>query len=518
MAVTLPLVLMILDWYPLRRIGSLREAMASAAGKWPFFAGSVAVGLVTVMAQREAGSLPNFHSVPVLSRALVASWSLVMYLVKTVVPLDLSPLYPYPTDISIAMPRYAGSVIAVVAVTAAAAVAARRQRSWLALWSCFLVMLLPVLGLFQVGYHSMADRFTYLPGLALFLPAGIGAATAWERTRGRAQRGVMAAGAAAVLVLLCILTVRQTAVWKDSITLWSTVIDRYPDRVPLAYINRGAAFAEDHDADRALRDFDTAIRLAPDSAMAYMNRGRALQDRGRTDAAIADYTKAIGLMPSYALAYTNRGSAYQRTGRTSEALEDFSRAVRLSADDAAAYLNRGILYGELGRFALALEDLSAALRANPFSVDAYTARGLVLERSGEPVKALADLDAALALDPANANARLDRGVVLERLGRLDEAAEDYGRAAAADPTDAQAFAGLGRIRKAQGRCDEAVADLSRALSLRTDVSGALLDRAGCYRALGQALLAAQDYRMACERGEEAGCAALMSGPGRGGAR
>jgi len=481
MAVTLPAVLLILDWYPVRRLGSLKDIVPLFIEKVPFFALSLGITIITIMPQKVEGTIPTLDWVPFSMRMLVASKALVSYLWKTVLPLDLSPLYPYPRTAELLSIEYFPSVALVIGVSIICLLAAKKQKIWPALWGSFIVMLLPVLGIIQVGHHSMADRFTYVPGIGPLILLGAAVAWAWEKAESL-KRGVsyVKGLALVVCVLLCAalasVTIRQIGVWKDTVTLWSAVIEQAPDRVPLAYLNRGMAFAELKQNDRALDDFNAVIRLNPRSSPAYNNRGRIYQEQGRTDSAFEDYATAIELDRGNTLAYNNRGLAFKAIGHSDRAIEDFTAAIAADPGYAAAYSNRGIVYGETGQLDKAIEDFTSSMKANPYYTDAYTGRGLAFAGKGLFDRAIEDYTIAIEQQPADHLAYNNRGIAFGKKGQFARAIED----------------------------------LTRAIELKPDLAEAYLERGRLYLRSGKATLAEGDYRKACELGDRSGCAALRA--------
>ncbi|HWR73698.1 MAG TPA: tetratricopeptide repeat protein [Nitrospirota bacterium] len=516
MAVTLPVVLMILDWYPLGRIQSLRSFGNSLKEKTPFIALSLVITTITMIAQKAASLLPALDAVPVTSRILVGCWALIRYIWKMIVPLDLLPLYPYPKSVAFWSTEYLLPVILVVGVTAACVIVAKRRKVFLASWLYYVISLLPVLGLLQVGHHSMADRFTYLPSMAPFLLAGVGAARAWERLRSfsRNERAAKAVAVVCTVILfigLSWLTVRQTAIWKDSITLWSHVLEKETAGVPLAYNNRGIAYAKIGKSEQALRDFASALSLDPVSPFSYNNRGKVYLDMGQPDRALADFNRAIEQDPSYQNAYLNRGAAFRTKGQPDRAIEDYVKALFLKPDSAETYVSRGIVYGETGRHEQAIEDFTAAINTNPSYADAYTARGLSFEQSGQLERAIEDLNTAISLDPKSVDAYLNRGVAYERMGRHERAIEDYDKAITLSPSDFLLYCNRGIAFREMGRIGEAIKDYTKALSLKPDFAQGYVDRGHLYEKAGQPDLAHRDYQKACYLGSKPGCHAMRDG-------
>jgi tetratricopeptide (TPR) repeat protein len=353
MAVTLPVVLLILDWHPFDRIRSLKTFQAVCVEKLPFFILSLASSIVTVFAQRAGGALSSVAFTPLPTRVLVAAKAVIDYLGKMAWPLNLIPFYPYPKTASFTSWEYFAPAALAAGITVLCAVLAiKKHKMWLTAWGYYVVTLVPVLGIVQVGGQSMADRYTYLPSLGPFLVIGLGTAWLWEKARAQQKPGpfvklFIGSAAACMVFFLSFATIEQTGVWKNSLSLWTYVIAREPD-VSLAYNNRGLTYDELGRLDLAIEDFDRAIELDPSDHKAYTNRGMLYGKMGRFDKAIADFEQAIVLEPSHAEAYNNLGIAYAKVGLVDKALEQFNKTILIDPDQAMAYYNRGLLYLRTG--------------------------------------------------------------------------------------------------------------------------------------------------------------------------
>ena len=327
MAVTLPVVLLLLDWYPLRRTSSAEKISPVFVEKIPFFALSLLLSVITIFAQSSGKAIVPFDAQPLAFRVLIGARAMYSYLLKMIFPLDLVPFYPYPRMISFLSFEYLLPVFLVVVITAASIAVAKRQRIFLAVWIYFFVTLLPVLGIVQVGAQSMADRYTYLPSLGPFLLAGLGAAWVFKKGNSFQKQGMFtllsSAGMAVILFFLSYATIQQIGVWKNSLRLWDYVIEKSVQKVPFAYYNRGLAYGE----------------------------------KGFFDLAVEDFSRAITISPKFNMAYNNRGVAYFFKKEYSKALEDFNKAVFLDRNNAEAYINRGYVYLKTGNMSLALLDL-----------------------------------------------------------------------------------------------------------------------------------------------------------------
>jgi tetratricopeptide (TPR) repeat protein len=365
MAVSLPLILLILDWYPFERIRLPKIQWTVFAEKIPFFLLSIFSSIITIMSQKTVGAMELMKSVHLKSRLLVAAKSLIAYLWKMALPLDLLPFYPYPRDVSFFSIRYIFPVLLIAGITVISFIAARKQRLWLSAWGYYVITLVPVLGIVQVGEQAMADRYTYLPSLAPFLLVGIGAAKVYERLdrmdRGKIffKRTAVSLGAIALVVLI-MLTQRQIGVWKNSFAFCNYLIEMEPSDAYFAYNDRGVIYSDLGQYDRAIEDYDRALSLKSDFAVAYNNRGWAFGMKGLYDRAMEDFAKAILLKRDYAEAYNNRGVINFGRGLLNTAIEDFSRAIAFNPQYGKAYFNRGSAYLRIGNKERALSDFQQA--------------------------------------------------------------------------------------------------------------------------------------------------------------
>ena len=366
MAVSLPVVLLILDWYPFARITTFRTFKTAFIEKLPFIFLSLVSSILTMIAQSSSMAIRSLEFASLSARLLSAVNALIAYLYKIFLPLKLLPFYPYPLHISNQSGEYFLSIVLTVGITTVCFVLAQKKEFlWFCLWTYYLVTLLPVLGIVQVGDQSMADRYMYLPSLAPLLFIGLLTARVWEKVntliKWRLTVKLVCAGTAIfVLSAISYLTYRQTAIWHNSFTLWTYVIEKEPAAVPAAYNNRGIAFGKIGKLDRAILDFDRAIVLHPSFDRAYNNRGSAYLLYGHLDKAIEDFDKAININTENPSSYNNRGYAYYLTGRYDRAIHDYNKTIELDQNFAKAYLNRGNLYFTTGNNELAISDLQKA--------------------------------------------------------------------------------------------------------------------------------------------------------------
>ncbi len=428
MAVSLPMVLLILDWFPLGRIFSLKSFGAAFYEKLPFIALSVGDSVLTILAQKKSGAMVSFSKVPFIERLPVAARSLVLYLWKMVLPMGLVPFYPYPKHASPLSFRYFIYVIGIVTITVFCLIMAKRRKIWIACWGYYVITLLPVLGIIQVGQQAMADRYAYLPSLGPFLAVGV--TTAWTLGKaGRFKQSGLLTKVSVTVALLAVLsmshlTFRQIGIWKNSLVFWNYVVRKEPYKTAIAYNGRGLVFEKMGRTERAIADFKTAIRLSPSFAVPYNNIGLSLEKAGQIKRAITDFTKAIVLNPAYFRAYYNLGGVLLRAGQPSTAITEYDKAIALNPSYEVAYNDRGVAFYEAGQTNRAIADYNQAIALNPSDFKPYNNLGIIFKNMGFLNISLTDFNKAILLNPDEPELYVNRGKVyvatgLKKLATLD---------------------------------------------------------------------------------------------------
>ncbi|MGC2062927.1 MAG: tetratricopeptide repeat protein [Thermodesulfovibrionales bacterium] len=362
MAVTLPIVLLLLDWYPFRGITSLKTFRTFFIGKLPFIALSLITSLIAFMARSFTGSI--LEDTPLTTRILVSFKSLIVYLWKMVLPFNLSSFYPYPErGVSLFSPEYGSAVVLVVVISTACILLAGKKKIWLAIWGYYVVTLLPVIGIIRLGIPAMSDRYTYLPSLGPFLLVGLFIALISEKVnmneRGMALKRFGILLFFMIFVAMAFLTVKQIGIWKNGITLWSNVIEKSPEGY-FPYLNRGELFWKSGQLDEALADFDKAIAVIPSFHTLYNKLGVAYGENNSFDKAIECFNKSLAINPNDDAAYYYRGYTYTFINEYDRALEDFTRAIELNQGNVKAYVQRANLYLQRGEKGLARSDFRKA--------------------------------------------------------------------------------------------------------------------------------------------------------------
>lgn len=417
MLVTLPFVLLLLDYWPLARwpeLGFKRLLLE----KLPLIPLAAASSIATFIAQSRGGAVNSLEIFPLGVRVQNAIVAYGVYLWKTLWPANLAFFYLHPAS---ARPLWhAGLAAAVLIAMTAIAIRERRRRPYVIVgWLWYVGTLVPVIGLIQVGAQSYADRYTYIPLIGIFVVVSWGAAELL--TPLAAPRTGIVLGAAALAVLAAA-SHAQAALWHDSMTLYEHDLRVNGDN-PLVLNLIGVTLADRGQSGDAIPRFERAIRMSPSYVRAYDNLGLALIKTGRPADAIPQLETAIRIDPAAPEPRNTLGVALSRTNRTSEAIEQFETALRLRPDNPAALTNLGSALVSTGSIDEGTRMYEKALRLDPRYAEAHTKLGLVLAQKGRLQDALAELNAAVALEPAYAEARQNLAMALYLAGETDKARE-----------------------------------------------------------------------------------------------
>lgn len=466
MAVTLPVVLLILDYYPLGRLNGRDQLIRAVTQKIPLFFLSAVAAALTIWAQR--GAMAPLEAHPVSVRILITVRAYAFYIYKLIYPVNLAPFYPIlPSDALFDRKLFA-SVALMVLVSGFCLAKSRSEKKYLAAWLYYLVTLVPVIGIVQVGDQAAADRYMYLPSLGLFMLVGAFAVTLFEKARKAWRRAALSSLMAAAALLLISGAARQISIWHDSMTLWNYEISVYPSQVPFAYNNRGYAYGEAGAQSKAIADYTTSIRLNPRQPYPYNNRGLTYSKLGDYKRALQDYEAALKIDPKYAYAYNNRGLTYQTMGDQAEAIKNFDSAIALKPGYAYAYVSRGVSRHKLGQIKEALADYEAATRIDPGYANAYINRGIAHGGLGDYSGAIKDLDAAASIAPVDASVYLNRGVAYLNTAEYAKAEQDFLMTIKLEPKAAQAYQNLAILYEKLGEPEKRDDCLKKAASLGAD--------------------------------------------------
>ncbi len=408
MLVTLPFVMLLLDYWPLQRLRPSSLAPCPSLlwplvlEKLPFLALSAASSVVTFLAQSTGGAVVPAEKLSLLARLANASVAYLAYLCKTFWPAKLSVYYPLMPEVPAA--HIALAMVVLCGLTAAALSAARRAPYVPVGWFWFIGTLIPVIGLVQVGSQAMADRYTYFPLIGLLVSVAWGATDLTARWRyQRLGLGLVGAG---MLVVCFACTWVQVGYWRDSITLFSYA-RRVTQRNALTEHNLGHALSLHGRQREAIEHFDEALRLKPGYPQVYYNRGNAYGVLGELEPAIADYREAVRNKPDYEQAYCNLAKGLALQDKLDEALTNFLAALRCKPDYAEAHTKLGNVLLLQGAVAAAMPHLYEAVRIDPTYAEGHYYLAAALARQKKFTEAVAAFRAAIRAKPDYASALND---------------------------------------------------------------------------------------------------------------
>ena len=371
MVVTLPFVLLLLDYWPLYRIKHLQPSGVGSLQitphpfRWlilekiPLIALSVVSSVITFLAQRH-DAMVSLDVLPLNIRIANAVVSYTRYLWKMLVPLNPAVIYPLLPDISAG--SVMGALIILVSLTILAVRHARSRPYLLIGWLWYLASLVPVIGLVQVGEQAMADRYTYLPLIGIFLALVWGVADFAEKLKVRTA--TIVAISAVILGTCAAATSYYIGYWRDDFALFSQAVTATEDNSTAHALLADALVQRGEDGEAA-RNLEEALRIRPQSAKTHYQCGLVQAKQKQYEKAVFHYREAVQLRPDYADAYNELGVALSKLGRLAEAAESFTAAIERNPRHAKAYNHRGIVWSAEGQSAAALHDYSRALELNP---------------------------------------------------------------------------------------------------------------------------------------------------------
>jgi tetratricopeptide (TPR) repeat protein len=429
--VTLPFWLLLVDYWPLERFrldkNDSKKALALILEKTPFFLLAAGASVVTFLVQRSGGAVSTTLSFS--ERVANAMVSYVRYLGKTVWPENLSVLYPHPGH----WPAWqvCGAGLALVIIVATVVWLARRRPYVAVGWFWFMGGLVPVIGLVQVGVQSMADRYTYLPSIGLFILIVWGIAEAVEYWH--LPRPAVDSLTVATLIACAVLTSHQIRFWHDSEAL-----------------------------------FQRAVEVTSNNYLAYNNLGFDLWKKGRFQEAKENYQKSLAINPQYPDALNNMGFAFAGEKKYAEAIPYYEAALRVAPKQPEVHNNLGNALSELGKLNEAVEQYGIVLSQDPGHADAHNNLGIALAMQGKLEEAVGHFRASLRAKPDYAGALSNLGNALAAEHRFPEAILEYQESLRLNPNDAQAYNNLGNALAEQGRVNEAIDQYAHALRLNTN--------------------------------------------------
>ena len=507
MVVTLPVIMILLDYWPLKRFenqkGLSDTIVWQLREKLPLLALSVVFAIITIFAQHNASGV-YFSVVARLANAPVA---FISYIIKTFWPYHLAVFYPFPSQISVWQAVTTSCLI--VIITSFIIVQSKKRPYLFVGWLWYAIILLPVIGIVQVGNHSMADRYTYLPLI------GIGIMLAWGAPDLSHHKTlfekILFPAAILFLAFLTFLAWKQCGYWKNSNALFSYALQATKNNY-IAHGSLGIALFKEGKTEGAIHHFNQAILIRPDYYKPYDSRGVAYDKLGQYEQAIADFNEAIRLNPEYAASYNNRGAVYDKSGHYENAFEDYNTAIRLKPEYADAYNNRGLVFARLGQNQKAIADFSKAISLNPIFVDAYNNRVVVYSAQGRYDLAVSDLNKAISANPDSLKSYINRAAIYAKLNQYEEVARNLTEVIRLQPDNDLFYYNRGFAYARIGQYADAINDFNKAIRLKDNYADAYNIRAAVYLNQHNIISGCLDAKKACELGN---CRTLQAAAAKG---
>ncbi len=442
MLVTLPFVLLLLDYWPLARAAGPGSSNGwLLLEKLPFFLLAAGSSVVTFFAQKGGGAVKGISALPLNSRIQNALVSYCRYLGKTFYPAHLAVFYPRPSHWP--MEAALGACALLAAVTVLVLASRRRHPYAVTGWFWYLITLAPVIGLIQVGEQAMADRYTYIPMLGILIALVWGSydlslkfqiSSAWLVSAGTLASIFFAAA-----------TYFQIGYWENSETLFEHTAKVTADNY-VAYYHLGDFYTHHGRPSEAAQMYERAIAISPRSVQAHDSLGNLLLGQGQIDRAINEFEEALKCRPDYALAHGNLGVALYEKGQSDLAVAELHEALRLDPGYADAHFNLGTVLQDEGHFDQAVGEFKTAVKLRPFDIGARNSLGAALIRQGRFDEAVQELKEALQRQPDSAEAHFHLGVALAAQRHHDEAVAELRRTLELEPGYADAKQQLEKLQ------------------------------------------------------------------------
>jgi Tfp pilus assembly protein PilF len=380
--VTLPCVLLLLDFWPLKRwgwqetatgkvvaTGTFKNGVRLILEKIPLFLLVVGASGATFMAQNNSGNMPSTEDYSLYSRLSNTLVSYLEYLEKMVWPQGLAIYYPHPGN-TLPVWKTLLSAVVLVGITVWVVRAIRRAPYLAVGWFWYLGTLVPMIGIVQIGDQALADRYVYIPLIGIFIALSWGLSDLFAESRYKKMASILFAG---MLIPLMIVTWNQVGHWRNGVTLFGHAVSGVENTAPGYAINHnslGYALEMRGRHEEAITHYRHAVKINPDYSQAHNNLGVALIGMKNLDEAIEHFKRAVTIKSNYAEAYNNLANALADTGKLNESIPNYKKAIRLKADYVDPHINLGITMAQQGRFEESVKHFEGALTIDPNNIKA----------------------------------------------------------------------------------------------------------------------------------------------------
>jgi len=537
-AVVLPIILILMDWFYDKKL-----TFKILLQKIPFLALSLVFGIVSLISQSvfKDDNIVNFNF-NILDRVFMISYSLSFYLIKFFVPFGMSAAHPFPLKNNGFLPvTYYLSFLFIIFVAfllfrlIRSKFAEKFKKELIFGLLFYMIMLAPIIHL-TVGFCLVAERYTYVPYIGLLFIVSSMFFNKYRELK-KNVKTLFYFSVAIFMMAFSISSFSRTGVWKNSIVLWTDVIDKYPANSVLAYnnrsdvkakagdyegaiedlnkaisqtqdyfslyCNRGKARIEINDIKGALEDFTKSISLCPKFTDAYSGRGLAKSKMNDYDGALKDFTKAIELSPGSPKDYNNRGNVLSEMKRFQDAIKDFNKAMELDSTFSSPLYNRGIAKKQMTDYKGALEDFSSLINTDPKNENAWYNRGMTKLLMKDTQGAINDLSSCIGVSPENTDALTQRGALYAGINKLQEAFSDFSNVVRLTPGNASAYSNRAFIENKLQQYDKAIEDCNHAITINPSLGDAYHNRGISLQKLMKTKEACSDWQKAIQLGNTA---------------
>ncbi len=445
MLVTLPFVLLLLDYWPINRFDlmTLSQPFQRAAfyrllsEKIPFFALSIISSIITFLVQQHSGTVVTIYPLKIRLFNVIVSY--VQYIDKMFLPTGLAVFYPYDVKkLSVGSIAPAAAILLVISILVIRY--ASKYRYLLVGWLWYLGTLVPVIGFVQVGSRALADRYSYVPLTGLLIIVAWAANDLLDKWK--YKKIALGLSASAVILVLSVCSWFQTSCWQNSETLF-THATRATSENYMAHNNLGVIFMEQNKLTEAIEQFHLAIHADPDYVRAHYNLGSAYGKMGRPNDEVQAYKNAIKLKPDLFEAYYALGTAYGKLGRFDEQIESLKKAIKIKPDYAKAHFDLGVAYGKIGCLEDEIDSYKHAIKIKSDFIEAYNNLGVACSRIGRFQDSIQAFKQAIELKSDAPDTYYNLGAAYLKMGSFQDAAEAFKQAIELTPNDASAHFKLG---------------------------------------------------------------------------
>ena len=495
MAVTLPFVLLLLDYWPLGRFQSgdqeRRHPMIQLTlEKIPLFLFTFVMSIFTFMSHLQSGAVTPFDKLPLSIRIGNALIYYLRYIWKMLCPNALAVFYPHP--IHLPLWEVIGAILLIIIITIVV-IAVRREHPYLAVgWFWYLGTLIPVIGLTQAGTQAMADRFTYIPMVGLSLMISFGIPNIFMRWR--FTRIILIPSGIFIFLILAILSSIQVGRWQNSVTLFTHTLNVTSNNY-LIHNNLGVTLMRQGKYPEALFHLKKAIEIKPKYADAYHNLGTLLFLQGNGKEALNHFALALEYNPEKAETHSSIGGILAKQEKFKEALFHFSEAVRINKADGEAHYNLGTILLQQGKTQEGVYSLNQSLETLPENPKTHHNLGLAFESMGELEKAVEHYRKSLRIDSKNADTHFCLASLFSKQGRGEEAIFHLNETIKLNPGDSEAHYLLGNILLAQNKYEEAISYMIEAARINPNHGKAHFALGEIYLSMGERELARRQYQI-----------------------